>query len=121
MRSGDGSGRRHPSYVETPASAGLTPRDRLRVEATLRLADDLGATTVTLSGTTVADEVLAYAQTHNVTKVVVGKPARPRWKDLLFGSIVGDRALGRGCRRPSRAPRPTSCRRWRIRPSPSRP
>jgi len=45
---------------------------------------------VTLTGLNVATEVLAYATTHNVTKIVVGKPARPKWKDALFGSVVDE-------------------------------
>ena len=34
--------------------------------------------------------MLAYAAAHNVTKIVVGKPDRPRWRELLFGSVVDE-------------------------------
>jgi two-component system sensor histidine kinase KdpD len=34
--------------------------------------------------------VLAYARDNNVTQIVLGKPARPRWRDRLFGSILQD-------------------------------
>lgn len=78
------------AYVETPGAAGLSDRDRQRVEQTLRLAEQLGARTVTLSGERVAEVVVAYAQTQNVTKIVVGKPVRPRWLDVVFGSLVDD-------------------------------
>ena len=43
-----------------------------------------------LRGESVAEEVVAYALTQNVTKVVIGKPQRPRWRDVLFGSVVDD-------------------------------
>jgi two-component system sensor histidine kinase KdpD len=78
------------AYIETPGTARLSVQDRQRLENTLRLADDLGASTVTLSGTNIADELIAYAQNHNVTKIVVGKPIRSRWRDTLFGSVVDD-------------------------------
>jgi len=78
------------AYVETPGSARLSERDRRRVDQTLRLAEQLGARTVTLSGEQVAEAVVAYAQTQNVTKIVVGKPVRPRWRERLFGSLVDD-------------------------------
>jgi len=78
------------AYVESPRSAHLSPEDRRRVESTQRLAEELGAKMVTLSGQNVADELVAYAQSHNVTKIVIGKPQRPRWRDLLFGSVVDD-------------------------------
>jgi len=73
--------------VETP-SLSATARESLR--RNLRLAERLGAHIVTLSGERVAEEVLAFARTRNVTKIVIGKPARPRWRELLSGSIVDD-------------------------------
>lgn len=75
-------------YVETPAALRLPEEQRDRVVQTLRLAEQLGALTVTVSGQSVSDEVLSYARTHNVTKILVGKPTHPRWRDLLFGSVL---------------------------------
>ena len=76
--------------VETPATARLSEADRDRVIQTLRLAEQLGAETVTLTGHDVPAEVLAYARRRNVTRIVLGKPARPRWRELLFGSVVNE-------------------------------
>ena len=45
---------------------------------------------MTLTGQNVADEIIAYASAHNVTKIVIGKPQRSRWRELLFGSVVDD-------------------------------
>lgn len=78
------------AYVETQKTRNLSARDRLRLDCTLRLAEQLGANTVTLTGTNVAEEVVAYAQAHNVTKIVIGKPARPNWRERVFGSVVDD-------------------------------
>jgi two-component system sensor histidine kinase KdpD len=75
-------------YVETPAHLRLPAADRDRVVQTLRLADQLGAETVTLSGQSVSEELFTYARTRNVSKIVVGKPARPRWREIVFGSVV---------------------------------
>jgi two-component system sensor histidine kinase KdpD len=77
-------------YVETPAQLRLPEVDRDRVVQTLRLADQLGAETVILSGQNVSKEILTYARTRNVSKIVVGKPMRPRWRDVLFGSVVDE-------------------------------
>jgi two-component system sensor histidine kinase KdpD len=76
--------------VETPAMAQLSDADRDRVVQTLRLAEQLGAETATLSGHDVAAEVLTYAHRRNVTRIVLGKPARPRWREALFGSVVNE-------------------------------
>lgn len=43
-----------------------------------------------LSGDRVVDEILAYAIRNNITKIVVGKPSLPRWREWLRGSIVDD-------------------------------
>ena len=83
-------------YVETPRTARLSEADRNRVIQTLRLAEQLGAETATLSGHRVAEEVLTYARKRNVTKIIVGKPTHPRWRDFFFGSIVDELARQSG-------------------------
>ncbi|MBW4696730.1 MAG: sensor histidine kinase KdpD [Aphanocapsa lilacina HA4352-LM1] len=77
-------------YVETPATLAAGEAARGRVNATLRLAEQLGAQAVTLSGQDPVEEILAFARERNVSKIVVGKPARPRWKEVLFGSVVDE-------------------------------
>lgn len=68
---------------------GAAPADsRQRVAQHLRLADRLGAETHTLIGGDVAQTVLDFARSRNVTKIVVGKTAQPRWKRWLARSVV---------------------------------
>ena len=74
-------------YVETPAELRIAKAERDRVWQTLRLAERLGAETVTLSGERPSTEILRYARRRNVSKIVIGKPTRPRWRDLLVGSV----------------------------------
>ncbi len=83
-------------YVETPAQLRMAEADRDQLERTLQLAEQLGAETVTLTGNDVAEEVLAYARRRNVTKLVVGKPAVSRWRELLHGSFVDRLIRGSG-------------------------
>jgi two-component system, OmpR family, sensor histidine kinase KdpD len=79
------------AHVETPAHARLPVGERDRAAQTLRLAEQLGARTVVLSGSNVADEVIAYAREKNVSKIVAGKPGGlPRWRERLFGSVVDE-------------------------------
>ncbi len=75
-------------YVETPQHARLSAADQERVLRTLALAEDLGAEVVRLHGRSVAETVVSYAISRNATKIVVGKPLRSRWRELLRGSIV---------------------------------
>ena len=62
----------------------------------MRLAESLGAETVTLSGHKASEEILNYARTRNVTKIIIGKPTHPRWKDKIFGSLLDDVVRGSG-------------------------
>jgi two-component system sensor histidine kinase KdpD len=61
-------------YVETPRvqNTGAATEGRERVEQTLRLAESLGAETVTRPGRDVAAEILAYAREVNATHIVIG-------------------------------------------------
>ncbi|HEY1685753.1 MAG TPA: sensor histidine kinase KdpD [Tepidisphaeraceae bacterium] len=78
------------AYVEKTRARTPSSSDAQRLEQTLRLAEQLGAQTVTLSGSNVAEELIAYAVAHRVTKIVVGKPQQPRWREWLMGSVVDD-------------------------------
>jgi len=82
--------------VETPAHLRLPPEARDAVVQTLRLAEQLGAQTITLTGATMSEALLAYARDRNVTKIVVGKPTRTRWQRFVFGSIVDALVQGSG-------------------------
>jgi two-component system sensor histidine kinase KdpD len=54
----------------------------------LRLAEQLGAETQTLVGRNVAEALLDFAQLRNVTKIVAGKTAQPRWKQWVVKTVV---------------------------------
>ena len=75
-------------YVETPAYAGLPQKEQERVSQALRLASQLGGRTIKVSGFRVRDEILEFARKNHVTKIVVGKPTRRRFREMLFGSVV---------------------------------
>jgi two-component system sensor histidine kinase KdpD len=76
------------AYVETPRLQRLLPKGRDEVLAYLRLAEELGAQTVTLSGQEMSTAIMEYAQQKNVSRIVLGKPTRIGWRRWLFGSVV---------------------------------
>jgi two-component system sensor histidine kinase KdpD len=79
-------------YVEGRRSLQLTEEQRDRIADTLRLAEALGGEAVTLpsAGRRIADDVIGYAQSSNVTQIVIGKSSRSRWFEMLHGSVVHD-------------------------------
>ncbi len=75
-------------YVETHRHLGLSEDEKDRIDRTLRLAQQLGAETVTLQGEDVAGEVLNYARDNNCTQLVVGRSRRRGWRRLFADSIT---------------------------------
>lgn len=75
-------------YVETPELLRLSQRERNRRIDILRLAESLGAETVTLDGPTAAETLSEYAHTRNATRVIVGAPKRRGWRALLRPSTA---------------------------------
>jgi two-component system sensor histidine kinase KdpD len=78
----------HTVYIETPAGGKHALENRERVWKDLRLAESLGAQVATVSAASVADAAIDYAVRHNVTKIVVGKPSKPRWREFLLPPTV---------------------------------
>ncbi len=78
------------AHVERPGDPRATEADREQLSRTFRLAEQLGAETVSLVGLNPGEELMAYARTRNVTKIVVGKPAGAWWRYRIFGSLVND-------------------------------
>src|SRR6266849_3385168 len=78
--------------IETTRSLQLTDEQRDRLADTLRLAEALGGEALTIPGTQrrIADDILTFARSNNVTQIVSGKSTRSWWFELLRGSVVHD-------------------------------
>ena len=77
-------------YVETPELLRLSAVERNRRIDLLRLAESLGAETVTLDGPSVARTLLEYARTRNATRVVIGAPKQRGWRAWLHSSTTAE-------------------------------
>jgi two-component system sensor histidine kinase KdpD len=75
-------------FVETPQHLRMPVENRVRVQRFLTLAEELGAKVARISGNSVAESVISYARERNITKIVAGKPFRPRWYEILRGSVI---------------------------------
>jgi two-component system, OmpR family, sensor histidine kinase KdpD len=78
--------------IETRRSLQLTDEQRDRLADTMRLAEALGAETLTIPGVgrRIADDVIHFAQANNVTQIIIGKSTRSWWFELMRGSVVHD-------------------------------
>jgi two-component system, OmpR family, sensor histidine kinase KdpD len=76
-------------YVEQPRMAMLPEAARSRAADNLKLAADLGAEAVTVTGRNVAEEIARFARQRDVTRIIVGKPQRSSWSGILSRNFVG--------------------------------
>ena len=104
----------HAVYVETPALQRLPDARRERILQTVKLAEDLGATTAVLAGQGVADALVDHARHHNLSKIVMGHN-RPRswWRRQTLGQRLAQLApefdlieIGQDQRREGATPEP---------------
>src|SRR3954469_3458597 len=78
--------------IETRRTLQFTNEQRDRLADNLRLAEALGAETLTIPGVgrRIADDVINFAHANNVTQIIIGKSTRSWWFELMRGSVVHD-------------------------------
>jgi two-component system sensor histidine kinase KdpD len=84
----------HALYIETPELQRLSERQRQRILKNLRLAQEMGAETASLSGSDAVEVAISYAHDHNLSRVIVGRDqAHTVWPWYRsFADRVGHRA-----------------------------
>ncbi len=83
----------HVIYIETSKLQRLSEGDRSRILRTLKLAQDLGATTASLAGDDPISVTTSYAREHNLGKVVVGRETARLWPwQRSFAEQLGQKA-----------------------------
>jgi two-component system sensor histidine kinase KdpD len=76
-------------HIDTPRLLELDEKERDRIFRNMRLAEELGAKTISVVGKDLTEEILSMTREYNVTHLVVGKPLRGRmWEWLNGGAVV---------------------------------
>ena len=83
-------------YIETPTDSHHVRENREHIWRDLRLAESLGGQVASVTATDITDAVIQYATQHNITKIVMGKPTRRRWRKILQTPIVDRIIRGSG-------------------------
>jgi len=77
-----------PWAVATVDRAAVSAEGAARLSEALKLAEQLGARTVTLTGDDVVRTVMDHVQRNHVTQIVVGKGRSNPWRDLFGRSLA---------------------------------
>lgn len=76
------------AYVETPQLQRMSATQRDGILRILRLSEQLGAETVTLSAPDMSAALIRFSRERNINKIVIGKPSRRGWRRWILGSVV---------------------------------
>ena len=76
------------AVVVEPASREVSDEVTTRTTRALALAEQLGGETLVVRHDRIGDEIVRIARRRNVTRIVVGKPTHPRWRDRMKGSLI---------------------------------
>jgi len=83
----------HAVYVETPALQRLSNAQRESILQTVKLAEELGATTAVLSSHDIGAALVEHARRHNLSKLVMGhNRARSWWQRQTLGQRLAQLA-----------------------------
>lgn len=68
----------------------INERARNQLDKNIRLAEELGAKVVSLSGNIIADEIINFAKENNITLIVAGLSQRSRIEEIFKGSVLNE-------------------------------
>lgn len=77
-------------YIENEEYHRLTKEEKIYIEKTIRLTDQLGGKHVIIQETKTAQAIIDFASNQGFSKIFIGKSAKPKWKQKIFGSLVND-------------------------------
>jgi len=77
-------------HVDLLQAGRMDETTRNQLSRNMRMAEELGGKSVTLTGIGAAEEILRFARNRNVSLIVVGYPEKPRWRELITGSFTAN-------------------------------
>ena len=76
------------AYVEPPNRPSPDAAGAARITSAFKMAEQLGSSTVLLTGDDLVQSVIEYTRRNNITQIVVGKSRRSRWRKLFGRSLI---------------------------------
>lgn len=77
-------------YVEPSYKFSMGTEESLQLENNLELAEELGGKIFRLTGVDIAEEIVSFAKSKNISLIVIGHSERSRIESLYRGSVVNE-------------------------------
>lgn len=78
------------AHVESPQQVKKTSRSLVQLDKNIKLAEELGANFVSLSGNNIANEISAFAKKNNITLIMAGLSQRSKLQEFVSGSVLNE-------------------------------
>lgn len=75
-------------YVQNEKHLLLSPKEKDRLERTLHIAQEMGSKIEYIYGQNALKEIISFAKKNSITRIVVGKTPKPRWREIILGSLA---------------------------------
>jgi two-component system, OmpR family, sensor histidine kinase KdpD len=76
------------AYVERPNKPSPDAAGAAKINAAIKLAEQLGGANIVLTGDDLVATLLDYARRNHITQIVVGKSGRSRWRALFGRALI---------------------------------
>lgn len=83
-------------HVESLQQVQYTEKSRSQLYRNIHLAEELGAKVVTLSGSSIANEIVQFAKQKNVNLIITGLSRQSRLHEFIYGSVLSEFAKKAG-------------------------
>lgn len=83
-------------YVDSPQQVEINEKAQHQLNKNIKLAEELGANVVFLSGNVIADEIIRFARQKNITLILAGLSHRSRFEEIFKGSVLNELARKSG-------------------------
>lgn len=77
-------------HVESLQQVQYTEKSRSQLYRNIHLAEELGAKVVTLSGSSIANEIVQFAKQKNVNLIITGLSKQSRLHEFIYGSVLSE-------------------------------
>ena len=77
-------------YVEPSYKFKMGYEESLQLENNLKLAEELGGKVFRLTGIDIAEEIVSFAKSKNISLIVIGHSERSRIESWIRGSVVNE-------------------------------
>jgi len=74
-------------YVEPSYTSNLKPEETIQLEKNLELAEELDGRVFRLTGS-ISDEIVSFADSKNITLILMGHSNRSRLQEFIAGSVI---------------------------------